>query len=227
MILLHGGGGYTGAPSDMDVWRDVHLGAGRSTFAIEYALVTEVADGALWPLAEQNVKAAVQYIRADGTLGPRSISLHGVSAGARLAAIVGTTADDPAFAGPELWPDVSDAVDGAIAFYGYYDGFQFYGEEYYGPTVPTAAIPLENADPGDAAVMLVHGLEDQLVPVGEALGLGAAIEDAGGDVTLVLVDGNHAFDHLNDDGVILALTPAGEDLKVTITDFISGLGPAE
>ena len=146
VVLVHGGGGYEGDPDDVGVWRDEHLAAGRATLAIEYTLLDVDAGASVYPLPEQNVMAAVQWARrhADG-----GVIVHGFSAGARLAAIVATAADDPAFAGGEMHAGVSARVDGAILFYGYYDGSQFHGEQYYGAAVVPAeasAIGMVTAD---------------------------------------------------------------------------------
>lgn len=225
VILLHGGGGFTGSPDDMEVWRDVHLAAGRATFAIDYALVDDGLDEALWPVPEQNVKAAVQYVRRDGTLALGEIVVHGLSAGARLGGIVATTPNDPLYVGDELWSATSDAVDGAILFYGYYSGFQFYADDYYGGHVPDAADVRRATDGDDAAMLLIHAVDDSLIPVDESIALAAAVVGAGGDAELVVVEGDHAFDHVDDDGMIAALTPAGRDLIDDIDGFVAGLGP--
>lgn len=223
-MLVHGGGGYTGAPEATVAWRNVHLEADRTTFTIEYALVDpeDESQDALWPLAEQNVKAAVQFVRADDTLLVDDIVIHGFSAGARLGAIVATTGGDPAFAGAELWPGVSDAINGAILFYGYYDGYQYYADDYYGTEIPSAAIAIDEVDAVDPAVLLVHGTDDGLVSVEQSVDFAAAVDDAGGEATLVLVDGaNHAFDGYAAE----TLTDAGTELVDEIDSYMAGLAP--
>ena len=63
--------------------------------------------------------------------------------------LVATTGDDARFSGDELWPGVSDAVDGTVGFYGYYDGAQFHGAAYFGgdgaPAWTASATLSENA----------------------------------------------------------------------------------
>ena len=211
VILVHGGGGYEGNRAQADPWRDAHLAAGRATFSIDYALLdpTTADDGPVWPLPEQNLKAAVQFVRADDTLPNASIVVHGFSAGARLAAIAATTGGDPRFTGAELWPDTSDAVDAAVLFYGYYDGSQFHPDRYYGPDDPAVGAAIGQVDPADAPLLLVHGTADGLIPPDHSETLAAAATAAGATAELILVDGGgHGFDGYGTD----ALTDAGRAL---------------
>ena len=69
-----------------------------------------------------------------GALGisRKNIVVQGMSAGARVGAVAYTTPNDEYFAGPELWPDISDTVNGFIGFYHPYDGSMQYSSQYYG-----------------------------------------------------------------------------------------------
>lgn len=136
IVLVHGGSGVGGAPSDLAGWVEAYTGAGYTTLAVTYELFsTRGEDEAVFPRPEQDVKAAVQYLRGvGGWLGVADdrILVHGTSAGARLGSVALTSADHPAFAGTELWPDLTDRVDGLIAFYHTYDGSMQYASTYYG-----------------------------------------------------------------------------------------------
>lgn len=217
VVLVHGGGGYEGDPSDVAVWRDEHLAAGRATLVIEYTLLDVGSGVATYPQPEQNVMAAVQYarMRVDG-----DVIVHGFSAGARLAAIVATVADDPAFDGDELYDGVSARVDGAILFYGYYDGSQFHGEQYYGPSGAAAeASAIDMISPDDPPMLIVHGTDDVMTDPAGALEFAAALDAVGGEAELVLVDGeNHVFDGYGAD----VLTEAGAALVPTIDAYVAG-----
>src|SRR5207248_266314 len=65
-------------------------------------------------------------------IDPQRIVLHGFSAGARIGAQLLVGPDDPALAGPTRWPSPTDRIAGLIGFYGYYSGFQFQPDRYYG-----------------------------------------------------------------------------------------------
>jgi acetyl esterase/lipase len=221
VVLIHGGGGYSGSPDQTDVWRDEHLRAGRSTFTIAYTLLDPAAPATTYPVPEHNAKAAVQWIRSESGLVAPTIVLHGFSAGARLGGIVATTAGDPGDVGAELWPGVDDGVDGAILFYGYYDGMQFFESEYYGAVAPETASAIAAADAGDPDLLLVHGTVDVVTPTADSVALARALDAAGGSTELVLVDGaDHAFDGYGQ----AALTPAGAALIPAIDTYLAGRG---
>ena len=146
--------------------------------------------------------------------------MHGFSAGARLAGIAATTANDPRFAGAELWPDVSDAVDAAVLFYGYHDGTQFFPNEYYGTKRPAEAAAIDQIDHTDAPLLLVHGTADGLIPAKQSETLATAATHAGAMVELVLVDGQtHGFDGYGTG----ALTDAGQDLIDNIDTHLASV----
>jgi len=223
MILIHGGGGTGGTRTDTDLWAVEYRRRGITTFAIDYRLVDPAVDDGVWPVPEQHVKAAAQFLRTQADeLGLTSIQLHGFSAGARLAAVALTTPDDPAFAGPDRWDDISDAVDGAVLFYGYYNDFVYEPDAYWGDTpVPVEAQPELMAAGANAPALLVHGDVDFLVPAAESIGLAAALRVASHDQTLWIVGGqpDHGFDGYGT-GV---LSEAGAELVEPILDWVRGI----
>jgi dienelactone hydrolase len=197
ILLLHGGGGTGGSRLFMSSWQDFYLEHGYVTFTIDYALLDPALDDRLYPLPEQNVKAAVQYLRMqDDWLGIERVVVHGNSSGARLGGVLLTTANDPAFAGPELWPDVPDAIDGFVGFYGYYEGWQFDAPAYYGGdgTPDASARSVANAAAANAPALLFHSSGDSLVTVAESQSFASALAGAGNGVDLFVVDGEHGFD---------------------------------
>ncbi len=156
---------------------------------------------------------------AGGYEGERA-DVHGFSAGARLAAVALTTPDDPTFVGPELWAGESDGIDGAVLFYGYYDGMVFEEEAYFGgEAIPTAAIPIEKSASAIGPALIVHGEGDWLVPDRQSVELAEQLAADGVDVDLIVVadEPSHAFDgYLTDQ-----LTPAGEALVPVVEDQVT------
>src|SRR5690606_5631550 len=78
---------------------------------------------------------AVQFLRGNAAaldLDPERIVVHGLSAGARLAAVAYTTGGDPYFDGPSLCTGVPDHVNAFIGFYSTYDGTLEDDRLYYG-----------------------------------------------------------------------------------------------
>lgn len=220
ILLIHGGGGVTGDRDDLAAWQAYYASAGYVTFSIDYQLLDATASTPLYPIPEQNAKAAVQFLRLhEGELGTTRVIVQGHSAGARIGAILLTTPDDTTFAGRELWPDVSDAVDGFVGLYGYYDGHQFDQATYYGdgPT-PTVAISTDRAAQASGPALLLHGEGDTIVPADQSVRFADALTSARASADVVLVDGaNHGFDGYGRP----ELTPAGLDAAATVLDWLA------
>ena len=219
ILLVHGGGGYEGTRTDLGAWQRFYAGVGVPTLSIDYALTGDRGEAPIYPLPEQNVKAAVEYLRlVQVTLGTDQVVVQGHSAGARLGAVALTTPDDPFFSGRELRDDVSDAIDGFIGFYGYYGGGQFQDEEYYGAVSRRTANSVANADRATGPALLVHGADDGFVPARRSLRLAEALRIAGEDAELDLVaDAGHGFDgYARPD-----LTAEGRRAARSIVDWLS------
>lgn len=198
IVLVHGGGATGGSKADSAAWSDWYRDHGYLTFSIDYRLVDPATDTGIYPIPEQNVKAAVQYLRMHAAeLGIDRIVVQGHSAGARLGGILATTADLPAFAGREVWDDVSDRIDGMIGFYGYYDGVQYQETAYYGldGSEPSTAVSTHRARQATGPVYLLHGESDSIVGVNRTQAFADALGAVGADVTLELVPGaEHGYD---------------------------------
>jgi len=209
IVLVHGGGATGGSRADCASWSDWYRDHGYLTFSIDYRLVDPAIDHGIYPIPEQNTKAAVQYLRMHADeLGIDKIVVQGHSAGARLGGILATTSDLPAFSGREVWPDVSDRIDGLIGFYGYYDGIQYEPVAYYGGSgvAPSTAVSTRRAARSTGPVYLLHGDADSIVGVSRSQDFAAALEAAGADVVLEIVPG---ADHGYDGYAGPALTPIG------------------
>lgn len=228
VVLIHGGGGYEGSVEDVAPWPDIHRAVGRATLVIDHTLLDVGSGAAVYPRPEQNVMAAVQYVRLLDRVGEVDVDrviLHGFSAGARLAAIVATVADDPVFDGPELHADVERTVEAVILNYGYYDGEQFHGAEYYGPALvdgapPPAADSIAMAHADAAPMLIVHGDDDVMTDPHGAVALHEAMLAAGGSARLIWIAGeNHVFDGYGTG----ELTLTGAGLAATIDGWLLDL----
>lgn len=196
ILLVHGGGGYEGTRTDLAAWQAFYADHGVPTLAIDYGLTGERGDEPVYPTAERDVKAAVEYLRLvqDG-LGTDRVVVQGHSAGARLGAIALTTPDDPFFAGDELRDGVSDGIDGFIGFYGYYGGGQYQADAYYGSAPRRTANSVVNAARATGPALLLHGADDGFVPARHSRRLATALRAAGRTVELDLVAAaGHGFD---------------------------------
>lgn len=117
VVIIHGGGWTVG-----DKRGELPMAAIPSFLALGFAVASvnyRLAPDAVFPAQLLDVKAAIRYLR-DGAEGfgldPDRIAVIGESAGAHLAALLGTTQglaefDDPALGNPDVSSDVQAVVD--------------------------------------------------------------------------------------------------------------------
>ena len=120
IFMVHGGGFRFG---DKGGWS---ASVGKALLNAGYALVGvgyRLSGEATFPAAPQDVKAAVRFVRANAeryNLDPNRFAAYGESAGANLAAILGTTGNQKtAFDAPDLGnAGVSSAVKAVADLFG-------------------------------------------------------------------------------------------------------------
>ena len=158
VVVVHGGSGIGGSYQGMRRWANRYLVEGYVTFLPEYHLFNPGGETPVFPRPEQNIKAAVQYLRGTGNalgIDKDRIVVQGQSAGSRIAAVAFTSPDDPWFAGPELYKGISDKVDGLIGFYHPYDGTMQYADQYFGG--PEGSRSAGEGPPRQGRLALAHG----------------------------------------------------------------------
>ncbi|MGP0063576.1 MAG: alpha/beta hydrolase fold domain-containing protein [Isosphaeraceae bacterium] len=158
-----------------------------------------------WPVNLDDVRSVVAWVRTNADvlgINVNEVAAIGESAGANLAALLGT---DP---GP---PEggISTQVEAVIAFstptnlsvlgaespYAGLAASQFLGgSPQEVPASYEAASPIDHVAPGDSPMLLVHGLEDPLIPVSQSETMAAALTAAGVRNQLILVPGGHDLD---------------------------------
>lgn len=197
MVYVHGGGWTGGDPQRQarDLYHALALD-GWAVASIRYPFTPGVS-------VEQQIEvvaAAVRWVRTelDG-IEPSHVVLAGGSAGAHLAAMAALTAEN-----------ASAAVDALVGMYGVYDMANrnrmrapwakirnevMLASVSEAPERYRAVSPIDHITPRTPPVLLVHGTNDTLVPIGEAEQFARALMAAGRSVELVPVDGaQHAFD---------------------------------
>lgn len=121
ILIIHGGGWRSGNRTQHYPLAQHLAERGYACFAVEYRLSTE----ALYPAAVHDLKAAIRWIRMNGTrygANTSKIAVLGFSAGGELAAFMGTTNGDEAFEGKECNTGVPSKVqaivdiDGTLSF---------------------------------------------------------------------------------------------------------------
>ena len=187
LVAVHGGGWQIGDRNVYQHWGPYLAARGYALFTIEYRLMKPGEK--TWPHAAYDVKAAVQFVRANAAklgIDPDRIGLIGDSAGAHLSALVGLAGAE-ALLSTEYRGDphagVSCAVKAVIGFYGVYDmQAQWEHDQIYRPrdqitekflgSPPAAsrkmffdASPLSYAtiDKNSTKFLLMYGREDEIV----------------------------------------------------------------
>ncbi|MCP5143494.1 MAG: alpha/beta hydrolase [Gammaproteobacteria bacterium] len=220
VLVIHGGGWISGHSRHSGAFADWPgtLAALASEGYVVASLNYRLSGEAPFPAAIQDVKAAIKFMRANAAayhLDPTRIATWGGSAGGQLAALAavscGVSELEPTATIPGVADNatVSDCVQGAVAWYGVFD---------FSPMVPTdttqpspvtqyldcsqrcaehtvhMASAQQLLDKADPPMLLIHGIDDAVVPVAQSQNFHAAAEQSGVATSLVLIPKvNHSF----------------------------------
>lgn len=205
VILIHGGGWTSFDKSTMRTMGMFLARSGFVAFSVDYRLMQGTTN--LWPAQLDDVQRAVRWVRANAAkykVDPDHIGAFGHSAGAQLAALLGMedTRDnsDPALAKYSSRVQAVVDVSGPTDFTASHDlegaAFlaAFFGGDYAGHAkIWQDASPVFHASKDDAPFLIVHGTQDQQVPIAQPQELADKLKQAGAPVKLVTVDDVHTF----------------------------------
>ena len=205
VVLIHGGGWTSFDKSTMRGMAEFLSRHGFVAFAVDYRLYQEGRNR--WPAQLDDVQRAVRWVRANAArygVNPERIGAFGHSAGGQLAALLGMvdTRDnsDPALAKfssrVQAVVDVSGPTDFTRDHDSDGDAFlaHFLGAAYsQKPEVWRGASPALRVAQGDAPFLIVHGTQDDNVPMSQAQELFEKLQAAGVPATLVKVEDGHTF----------------------------------
>lgn len=220
VVIIHGGG-WTGGKRDAK--REWNIGTnlalhGYVGMSIDYLLATDAAPS--WPQNIYDCKTAVRWLRANAErlqIDADHIGVIGGSAGGHLAALLAVSGTkvglDPA--GP--YGDLSCAVQCAVPMYGaaeVRDGpnaLRMLGKSCdQAPELYRLASPVMHIDSSNPPFLILHGTADKLVPVEQSEILARALQQAGVEHELVVIEGApHSFD----------LQPKQRDLRPLVLGF--------
>lgn len=191
IVWVHGGAWRSGSKANPPLGL---LGYGYAVASVDFHL----SEQAPFPSMVHDIKAAIRYLRANANkYGYRAdkIVIWGSSSGGHLAALVGTTNNDKYMEGTlGDYTGTSSAVQGIIDFYGPTNLLSILGlstphgisvrepalKLLFGKSLEEAketarlASPVFQTDPSDPPLLIVHGDQDNQVPVNQSLELMAA-----------------------------------------------------
>lgn len=226
VLWIHGGGWRSGSK--------VHCPAlfltrrGYAVASVDYRLVPD----AVFPAQIQDCKAAVRWLRAHAQeyrLDPKRFGVWGASAGGHLAALLGTAGDVPQFDAPIGDMGQSSRVQAVCDFFGPVD---FTPLLHLPPDHPRAAAhsavsqllggplrereglvrlasPVTHVSPDDPPFLIVHGSNDEGVPISQSRSLFEALQKAGVPCSLHIVEGaGHGMGGMRDSAELEAKVAA-------------------
>jgi acetyl esterase/lipase len=176
---------------------------GLAAASIEY----RTSEEALFPGAVNDAKAAVRWLRNNAekhNIDPRHIGVLGTSAGAHIAAFLGTTAHLKSFDGDGGNSEASSAVQAVVAFAAPTDlraGANLSVQAFLGTSVSAnprryeEASPIAHVTKTAAPILMIHSKRDATVPYAQSNALAARYAKEGAHAVLVPLedDAPHAF----------------------------------
>jgi acetyl esterase/lipase len=214
VVWIHGGAWLFGSRLHGPVTEPVRRALadrGIAVALVEYRLSGE----ARFPACLHDVTAAVRWLRRFGAsvgVDGESIGVWGDSGGGHLAAFVALNSADDRLEGTVGVTGCSSYVTAAVAWYPPTDILALGpdGTGWPDPTTPEAlliggptrerredaafASPVNHVHPGAAPILLVHGLQDDLIPHVQSVLLHEALQAVGATSELELIDGaGHVF----------------------------------
>ena len=202
VLLVHGGSWVRGDRQQLRGYGILLARKGFVCVACEYRLSGE----AIWPAQIYDVKTALRWMRANAEelgIDPERIAVSGNSAGGHLALMLAGTPHVAEFEGGGGHADQPTHVAGVVAIY---PPTRMAGDAVresvialMGPDAQEdafrAASPITYAAPDFPPTLLIHGNQDELVPVGDSFAMYRALIDAGAGADLHIYNGApHAFD---------------------------------
>jgi acetyl esterase/lipase len=209
MIWIHGGAWMGGSHASPPMLYLVSKG-----FAVA-SIQHRFSSDATWPAQAYDCKAAVRFLRANASkynFDPNRFAVGGDSSGGHLAVFVGTTGDVKEMEGDLGNNTVSSRVQAVVDWFGPTD-FTLMAQQsgprsvlqHDAPNSPESRLlggpllekrdaartanPLTYIDKNDPPFLIMHGDDDQVVPLGQSVILAKALIDAGVEVTMKTIPG--------------------------------------
>ncbi len=227
-LYIHGGSWRELDKAEGAGWKYLN-DYGILVVSVNYRLATSDIK---FPAMIEDVMCAVRYLRAHGAeynINSEKFGALGASAGGHLAALLGTADSSAGFDVGE-YLDQSSRVQAVITMSGLSDFtqpveggvsmaiyFAFGALAGTNPTLLAPASPVTYVTPGDPQFLILHGDQDGVVPIQQALTLDEKLKEAGVPATLVIVKGgDHGLNPLPGK----TASPTWEEISKIILEFL-------
>jgi len=220
IVIIHGGGWSGG---DKAAKREHNIGTtlaghGYVCLSINYVLSTKTG-AATWPTNLHQCKTAVRWLRKNADrlqLDPDHIGAIGGSAGGQLVSMLGVTGPSDGLEPKEPYGEFSTQVQAVVDMYGPVDLMTWHDVSMLGrsraqaPDLYRQASPITYLKKGNPPFLVLHGTADKTVDVEQSRRFAVALEKAGVEHELVVIEGApHTFD----------LQPKQRDLRPLVIAF--------
>lgn len=206
VMYVHGGGWQKGDKNEGAGFRALPWlrAAGFLVVSVNYRLAPQYK----FPAQIEDVQCAVRFLRANASryhLDPQNIGVWGGSAGGHLVALLGTAADKPEWKVGE-YLDQSSRVQAVVDMFGPADlSVEFDSSNFQTARAVFGAVngsdpklvnasPVTHVDSTDAPFLILHGDQDNVVPLEQSRLLFRQLQQYGVESELVVVQGaGHGF----------------------------------
>ena len=210
LVVIHGGAWIAGNRQDMKELCEAAASKGFVAATVQYRLAPKHK----WPAMLDDVQTAVRYLRKNAdkyNIDPNRIAASGASAGGHLSLLLGyRDTRDPK---PAEYPGVSSQVKAVLDIFGptdlakdYPPTFDFLFASVLGKPKKDSAEDIKQASPvtflssKSSPTFIIHGTNDQVVPIKQSKRLVDLLTAANVPVEAVYIEGMGHEDGGKDEG---------------------------
>lgn len=200
-------GGWRSSKIDMDFldsWTSYLTDEGFTVFAVNHGSSPRYKV----PDAVSDVRRAVRHIRSNAEkydIGPERLGVMGLSAGGHLSLMLGLSSDEGLESAEDPIERVSNRVQAVVAYYPVVDLKEIVSYEsdtlalHFDSSLAAENSPIEFVSKDDPPVLLIHGDQDEVVPIDHSRRMHAALTEIEAVVEFEVIEGaGHSF-HEEDD----------------------------
>ncbi len=202
VVLLHSGAVWFADSRTLSGYARFLASRGFVAITVEY----RHGNKASWPACLNDVKTALRWLRANADrfqIDQKHLAVVGDAAGGQLAALAGLAGPSAGFEGANDGnANVSSAVQAVVAYYGIFDPAQMGSGTASGSPITwllgagsakdanclAQASPVKYISRKSPPFLLIHGVQDKIVPAEQSKHMADLLLQAGAECELILVN---------------------------------------